>query len=211
MLFDNILTSLEDIFLCHDRSLSLRERRNLFYINRDLRGRAALVWDVASSKQMYANEQAALKSLCADIATQLGKHALPADRMPILSEAPFVTEQMGAVVFTFGQKFPFTVVERMLTESSWSKRASEDCLSNKMVVFYSVKGGVGRSTALAVAAWHFAQLGKKVMVVDMDLESPGLSSSLLPKDYQPDYGILYYLTYFLTLRLEVVRLCEKNF
>ena len=113
--------------------------------------------------------------------------------MPILSEAPFTTEKEGAVVFTFGQKFPFTVVDRMLTESCWSKRGSEDYLSNKMIVFYSIKGGVGCSTALAATAWHFAQLRKKVMVVDMNFESPGISNSLLPKDYQPDYGILDWL------------------
>lgn len=40
--------------------------------------------------------------------------------------------------------------------------------------FYSYKGGVGRSMALAnVAAW-LAEQGKKVLVLDWDLEAPGL-------------------------------------
>lgn len=192
MLFDNILTTLEEIFLRHDATLSLRAHRTSFYINRDLRGRIALVWDAAKLEQMDEGLQRALGVLCTEIADTLEKHALPAARMPIVSEA-LRAEQQGSVVFTYGERLPFTVVDRMLTESSWSRRANEDDLSHRMVVFYSIKGGVGRSTALAVAAWHLAQQGKKVMVVDMDLESPGLSSSLLPEDRCPDYGLLDWL------------------
>lgn len=183
MLDTDILASLEDILLCHERSLSLREKRELFYINRDLRGRVALVFDAAFLEEMDGNQREALRLLCTDIADKLGKHALPACRMPIVGEAPFKREQMGALVYTWGKKIPFTVVERMLAESSWSRRPGEDSLSEKMIVFYSIKGGVGRSTALAAAAWHFAEQGKRVMVVDMDLESPGLSSSLLPEGH----------------------------
>jgi len=35
--------------------------------------------------------------------------------------------------------------------------------------------------------------GKRVLVLDLDLESPGLSSSLLPPDRQPMYGITDWL------------------
>ena len=193
MLFDNILNTLEGIFLHHDEALRLRSLRHLFFVNRDLRGRIALVWDAASLEQMDDDQRASLAVLCTEIADTLGRHAIPAARMPLVSEAPFTADQQGAFVFTYGERLPFTVVDRMLTESSWSSRATEDSLSDKMIVFYSIKGGVGRSTALAVAAWHLAQQGKKVMVVDMDLESPGLSSSLLPDDRRPDYGLLDWL------------------
>jgi cellulose biosynthesis protein BcsQ len=40
--------------------------------------------------------------------------------------------------------------------------------------FYSFKGGVGRSMALANVAVLLAQWGKQVLVVDWDLEAPGL-------------------------------------
>lgn len=193
MVFDGMLTELERIFLRHDGTLSLRENRDSFYINRDLRGRAALVWDAASLERMDEKHRAALAALCADIADTLGNHAFPAERMPLVSDAPFTDEQKGAVVFTSGESLPFTVADRMLTESSWSSRAADDTISDKMVVFYSIKGGVGRSTALAAAAWHFTQRGKKVMAVDMDLESPGLSSSLLPEERRPEYGLLDWL------------------
>ena len=40
--------------------------------------------------------------------------------------------------------------------------------------FYSYKGGVGRSLALAHVAYAFAQRGLRVLAVDFDLEAPGL-------------------------------------
>ncbi|HYE71696.1 MAG TPA: P-loop NTPase, partial [Blastocatellia bacterium] len=42
--------------------------------------------------------------------------------------------------------------------------------------FYSYKGGVGRSMALAnVAEWLYRQ-GLRVVIIDWDLEAPGLES-----------------------------------
>jgi hypothetical protein len=49
---------------------------------------------------------------------------------------------------------------------------------------------VGRSTALAVWAWWLAKKGKNVLVFDLDLESPGVSSTLLPAEHLPDFGIV---------------------
>ncbi len=43
-----------------------------------------------------------------------------------------------------------------------------------VVTFYSFKGGVGRTMALANIAVVLATQGKKVLVVDFDLEAPGL-------------------------------------
>jgi cellulose biosynthesis protein BcsQ len=44
----------------------------------------------------------------------------------------------------------------------------------QILTFYSYKGGVGRSMALANIAVLLAQKGKKVLVIDWDLEAPGL-------------------------------------
>lgn len=43
-----------------------------------------------------------------------------------------------------------------------------------IVTFYSYKGGVGRSMALANVAVLLARRGKKVLAIDWDLEAPGL-------------------------------------
>jgi MinD-like ATPase involved in chromosome partitioning or flagellar assembly len=45
---------------------------------------------------------------------------------------------------------------------------------SSIVTFYSYKGGVGRSMALANIAVLLAQRGRKVLTVDWDLEAPGL-------------------------------------
>ncbi|WP_019073934.1 FxSxx-COOH system tetratricopeptide repeat protein [Streptomyces hokutonensis] len=50
----------------------------------------------------------------------------------------------------------------------------------KIVTFYSYKGGTGRTMALANSAWITASRGKRVLVVDWDLEAPGLSRFLDP-------------------------------
>jgi MinD-like ATPase involved in chromosome partitioning or flagellar assembly len=44
----------------------------------------------------------------------------------------------------------------------------------KTITFYSYKGGVGRSLALLNIATRLAEFGKKVCVIDFDLEAPGL-------------------------------------
>ncbi|MDE2977557.1 MAG: P-loop NTPase [Acidobacteriota bacterium] len=60
--------------------------------------------------------------------------------------------------------------------------------------FYSFKGGVGRSTALAAAALHFAAGGDRVVVLDADLDSPGVGSLLHGHDRTvADVGLVDYL------------------
>jgi len=44
----------------------------------------------------------------------------------------------------------------------------------KVITFYSFKGGVGRSMALVNVATLLSSWGKKVLMVDWDLEAPGL-------------------------------------
>jgi MinD-like ATPase involved in chromosome partitioning or flagellar assembly len=43
----------------------------------------------------------------------------------------------------------------------------------RIITFYSFKGGVGRSMALANVAVLLANWGYKVLAVDFDLEAPG--------------------------------------
>jgi cellulose biosynthesis protein BcsQ len=50
----------------------------------------------------------------------------------------------------------------------------EAATSGQIVTFYSYKGGTGRTMALANVAWILATNAKRVLVMDWDLESPGL-------------------------------------
>lgn len=83
------------------------------------------------------------------------------------------------------------LVERLLTNQDWLRKPRLARSPLPLAVAFSLKGGVGRSTALAALAWHLARQGKKVMAVDLDLEAPGLGSLLL--DELPDYGVVDWL------------------
>jgi hypothetical protein len=50
----------------------------------------------------------------------------------------------------------------------------------KIVTFYSYKGGTGRTMALANVGWILAASGKRVLLIDWDLEAPGLHRYLHP-------------------------------
>ncbi len=50
----------------------------------------------------------------------------------------------------------------------------------RIVTFYSYKGGTGRSMALANVAWLLAAAGKRVLMIDWDLEAPGLHRYVHP-------------------------------
>lgn len=59
--------------------------------------------------------------------------------------------------------------------------------------FYSFKGGVGRTTALAAFAIQLARAGKRVCVVDLDLEAPGIGTILTSAAGEAQYGVLDFL------------------
>ncbi len=43
-----------------------------------------------------------------------------------------------------------------------------------VTTFYSFRGGVGRTMSLVNIAAHLAQTGRRVLIVDFDLEAPGI-------------------------------------
>jgi hypothetical protein len=64
-----------------------------------------------------------------------------------------------------------------------------------VITFYSYKGGVGRSMAVANIAWLLAsKYGKSVIVVDWDLEAPGLHRFFGIDDRELGPGLIDYVT-----------------
>ena len=84
-------------------------------------------------------------------------------------------------------------VDRLMTGGDWWTVAPPNAElppeGPRRCTLFSVKGGVGRSTTAAVLAWRLARAGERVLVVDLDLESPGLSSAVLDPRTQPDFGV----------------------
>ncbi|URN12062.1 AAA family ATPase [Streptomyces radiopugnans] len=102
------------------------------------------------------------------------------------------------------------VLERTVVGTDWvqdtTPRADDDSGSpdspgsdaygsryERRVALYGFKGGVGRSTATTVLARHLADRGRCVLVVDLDLESPGVSNLLADENGMPRHGIVDHL------------------
>jgi Mrp family chromosome partitioning ATPase len=64
----------------------------------------------------------------------------------------------------------------------------------RILTFYSYKGGTGRSMALANIAWLLACNGRRVLVIDWDLEAPGLHRYfhpfLIDKELSASHGLI---------------------
>ena len=60
------------------------------------------------------------------------------------------------------------------------------CAPGRVTTFYSYKGGTGRSMLLANVAWLLASVGERVLVMDWDLEAPGLHRYFKPFLPDPD-------------------------
>ncbi|MEQ9235915.1 P-loop ATPase, Sll1717 family [Coleofasciculus sp. E2-BRE-01] len=85
----------------------------------------------------------------------------------------------------------------MAPESDQPIQIDEDSPKRPLIVtFYSFKGGVGRSTALGLVASILARRNRRVVMVDFDLEAPGISI-MFRSDTETFngeiYGVLDYL------------------
>ncbi|ADL55528.1 ParA family protein [Gallionella capsiferriformans] len=85
------------------------------------------------------------------------------------------------------------LVDRRMVGADWLRDVAPTAAPPLRLVFASIKGGVGRSTALCVLAAHLAAQGRRVLAIDMDLEAPGLGNMLLPGGTLPTFGLLDYL------------------
>lgn len=188
--FDRILPAVQDWLRAHSESLSgfLSNEDDWLLVNRDLNGRVRLILP----ERFEEGEQRILWDfLSSGLMQRLGKHAYP-ENTGLLFEADREQALQGATRYQVDGFSNVWVVDRLATETDWAHIAPET-KDVPRVVFFSIKGGVGRSTALAATAWSLAQEGKRVLVLDLDLESPGLSSALLPAERQPMYGITDWL------------------
>lgn len=184
--FDQILPISIEILDAHRDKISQLE---WLIINRDLSGRVRFI----APEQARGEEaqRAGIETIYQSLAALLAPHAYQADT-GILYEANPEQARHGASSYALNGFNNVYVVDRLATEANWARIAPETQGAPR-IVFFSIKGGVGRSTALAATAWQLAQAGKRVLVLDLDLESPGLSSALLPSERQPMYGITDWL------------------
>lgn len=182
--FDQILPTAARVL---QNSSGLLAELDWLLINRDLNGRVRFI----VSDRIEGEKRVRVEDLYRTLAENIEPHGYPVE-CGILYEQDIDQACQGAIRFALEDFDKVWVVDRLASESRWVpiKSVSKGV---PRIVFFSIKGGVGRSTALAASAWHLARLGKKVLVLDLDLESPGLSSALLPDERQPKYGITDWL------------------
>lgn len=83
------------------------------------------------------------------------------------------------------------LLERWIVGADWLRAPLPRAQGKaRRLTFFGIKGGVGRSTALVAIARHLAVQGRRVLVVDLDLESPGITASLLPAEILPSFGVV---------------------
>ncbi|MFJ6391283.1 KGGVGR-motif variant AAA ATPase [Streptomyces sp. NPDC091972] len=75
-------------------------------------------------------------------------------------------------------------------ELTFATDLDQDIELPAIVTFYSLRGGVGRTTALAAAARILSERGRRLLCVDMDLEAPGLATVLGCPEPREDQGVL---------------------
>lgn len=95
---------------------------------------------------------------------------------------------------TYFEQLPLPLWSDILLapEPSEPVTLSDDNVRPLIVTFYSFKGGVGRTTSLALVASALVRQSYRVVLIDFDLEAPGLSF-LFPSPSEPTLGILDYL------------------
>ncbi|NOT17163.1 MAG: AAA family ATPase [Sulfuriferula sp.] len=184
--FDQILPKLIEVFTACQADLT---QLGEMIINRDLNGRVRLIAN--DTIEGNPSALAALTTLCEQMVQALGNHAFTVNQL-VIFESDVRAIRHQAPSFLLADFTSIYVIDRLATEGSWAT-ISEESTTAPRIVFFSIKGGVGRSTALAVTAWSLAEQGKKVLVLDLDLESPGLSSNLLPEERRPTFGITDWL------------------
>jgi hypothetical protein len=182
--FDQVIPVISQIL---QENRAIVEKFEWLVINRDLNGKIRFIIDRKFESDFDTNHEHWLEEVCRAIEP----HGYPPKQM-VLFESSRDAAIQRRPHFALGDAGDVTVVDRLLFESDWTSIAPEAEGVSRMV-FFSIKGGVGRSTALAMAAWALAEEGKSVLILDLDLESPGISTSLLPSEHCPAYGVTDWL------------------
>ncbi|MGX1747134.1 MULTISPECIES: ParA family protein [unclassified Brevundimonas] len=182
--FDTSLPILATMII---ESLSLDVEKDGYFL-RDGFGRVAFYsFKSITKKELSTFNVKALRAL--------GNSCFPAGAIQI---APGDTPVGDAVIWKAMRAGPhdltIQLVDRRFSGRDWLSRPRAPIPgAPPMITFGSLKGGVGRTTALFVLAMFLARQGRNVLLVDLDLEAPGLASMVFRQDEMPRFGALEYL------------------
>jgi len=181
-----------------DDSLPILTKLLASRFGKDALDRAVVIREAGGRLSVMMSSQvapAALAAAEAEIRKELGAYARP-ERAIADIDSPgarrLLEEASNLSSMKIGE-YAIRLLDRRIIGSDWLRPPAEYATKIPRVIFGSLKGGVGRSTALCVLAAHLSRRGRRVLAVDFDLEAPGLGTMLLPKRELPKFGTLDYL------------------
>lgn len=151
---------------------------------RDLIGRVSLVVDDRAQVLAAAERDVATSR----VRTEAGRFAAAT---PVLQASEmFAAEGIFSDpnVIWSSQVPNLGLLERGVVGGEWTHAAPAPPTGR--VALYGFKGGVGRSTATFMLARHLAAEGRCVLVIDLDLESPGIGPLLEEQQRFPLHGVV---------------------
>lgn len=155
---------------------------------RDIYGRISIILQTKKNNKH--------KKLATQLFNLLGNFAYSEDAILIYSEELIAIDSLinsPDKVLIQGTAFPIYLLDKQITGQDWLRQPIKENPHPPRVTLFGIKGGVGRSTALAIWSWFLAKQGKKVLVIDLDLESPGIGQILLPQARIADFGVVDWL------------------
>ena len=184
--FDDLPRSVIDVL----KAETVPDKARPLYLVRNLYGKVRMsVSDTIETDESCRDDPHRLaKGLC----DALGAHGYPPEN-GVLFVGPAMLRTLDDAAREIGDLNRVYWVDRLMTGGDWwTVSPSEPPRPNgspRRFTLFSIKGGVGRSTTAAVLARHLVRSGERVLVVDLDLESPGLSSAMLDAQTQPEFGV----------------------
>ncbi len=178
--FDDIRDIVARIF----RDTELPDGAPNIYVVRDMYGRVGV--SVSDKYKSDTCLRKALQTLGQSLHDAAGAHSR-SFKKPVLWARPDLINTLKNAAQDISPRVK--LADRLLLGESWWSVGPEESGSPTRYTLYSVKGGVGRSTTAAVLAWHLAEKGEDVLAIDLDIESPGLASTLLEPKVQPEFGV----------------------
>ena len=153
---------------------------------RDFEGRLGVILNLPAAD---------LDRLASAVAERLGHYARPDDLVRGYDAdgvSRLVEEAQTAPILRIDGLI-LRLLDRRIVGADWMARPILAPGAIPRFAFVSIKGGVGRSTALSIAAAHLAYAGLRVLTVDFDFEAPGLGATLLKPEELPTYGVVDWL------------------
>lgn len=160
------------------------------FLVRDLHGRIRVL--LKKRREAASPFFPHIQALVSDLTGALGVYAYPANDLVMFREdlkSLNLPDDTTAVVLDSYGVYKVCLHDRLLMGAEWSASPPVGAPAVKRFTLFSMKGGVGRSTTATILAWHLARKGKRVLIFDLDLESPGVGATLLGLDL-PRFGIV---------------------